>query len=162
VLAPGCSTDSCGAIEGIGFKLSRRNGFRSSPWAVIRRCAMQSAGEKVRRARKCVDSAPEPGVASSTTPTRTVERFLQEDVMRRRECVLHYGSYLILADASNDAPENGRDDEWDTSVSVLDAQGEMSAPRPVPLPRRRFKDAEAAMSAAIRAAREYIDAHEPA
>jgi hypothetical protein len=79
--------------------------------------------------------------------------------MRRRERVLHYGSFLILADASNDAPENGRDDEWDSSVAVLDPMRDATSPQPVPMPRRRFKDDEAALEAAIRAAREYIDTH---
>jgi hypothetical protein len=81
--------------------------------------------------------------------------------MRRRERVLHYGSFVILADASSDAPENGRDDEWDSSVAVLQPLRDAAWPQPVPMPRGRFKDAEVALNAAIRAARDYIDARSP-
>lgn len=83
--------------------------------------------------------------------------------MRRRELVLHYGSFLILADASSDAPERWREDEWDTSVSVLEPGGpDMLAPQPVPLRARRFKDPEVALDEAIRAARHFIDQHRAA
>lgn len=79
--------------------------------------------------------------------------------MRRRELVLHYGKFLILADASSDAPERGVEDEWDTTVSVVEPRWpELPAPQPVPLGARRFKDPEVALDAAIRAARDFIDA----
>lgn len=83
--------------------------------------------------------------------------------MRRRERVLRYGRYLILADASSDAPESGSEDEWDTTVSVLEPQWpDMPTPQPVPLPQRRYRDAESALNEALRAARDYIDSHAPA
>jgi hypothetical protein len=79
--------------------------------------------------------------------------------MRRRELVLHYGSFLILADASSDAPERGPEDEWDTTVSVVEPRWpDMPAPQPVPLRARRFNDPDVALAEAIRAARAFIDA----
>lgn len=82
--------------------------------------------------------------------------------MRRCERVHRYGRYLILADASSDAPESGPDDEWNTSVSVVEPHWpDMPFPEPVPLPERRYRDAESALHAALRAARDYIDRHAP-